>query len=336
VTSVVYSVKGWGTELARGWDRFWFTPADPHTLALIRVLTGSMLFYTHLVWALDLMDFLGPNSWLPRQLARDFHRGGYAWSHLWYVDSPLALWTLHTLALVVLAMFTAGLFTRITSVLAWLIAVSYCHRLTGAFFGLDPVSTMLAMYLMVGPSGAVYSLDRWLAKRKAGGPAESPQSTVTTNIAIRLIQLHMCVIYLFGGISKMRGQLWWDGSAVWYAIANFEYQSWDITWLVDYPWLIALLTHVTVIWETYYCVLVWPKATRPLTLLLAVCVHSGIAMFLGMITFGLVMLFGNLAFISPAIVRSYLDWRPGEQSRAGEEISEPRRDRRPKHLRKLK
>ena len=336
MTSVVHSAKGWGTDLARGWNRFWFATADPHMLALIRILAGSMLFYTHLVWALDLMDFLGPNSWLPRQLARDLHRGSYAWSYLWYVESPAGLWALHSVALIILAMFTAGLFTRITSVLAWLITVSYCHRLTGAFFGLDPINSMLAMYLMVGPSGAVYSVDHWLATRRTGRPSPPAQATVTANIAIRLIQLHMCVIYLFGGISKMRGQLWWDGSAVWYAIANLEYQSWDITWLINYPWLIALLTHITVIWETYYCVLVWPKATRPITLLLAVCVHSGIALCLGMITFGLVMIIGNLAFVSPATVRTCLSWRPGKQSRAGEQVSEPRRDRHTRRGRKLR
>ena len=334
MTGVALSAKSWGAELAGGWNRFWFASAAPHTLALIRIFAGSMLFYTHFVWALGLMDFLGPDSWLPRQLARDLHHGGYAWSYLWYVESPAVLWVLHSAALAVFAMFTVGLFTRVTAVLAWLITISYCHRLTGAFFGLDPINSMLAMYLMVGPSGAVYSLDSWLDARRTRRRSPRGTPTVSANIAIRLIQLHMCVIYLFGGISKMRGQLWWDGSAVWYAIANVEYQSWDLTWLVHYPWVIALLTHATVIWETYYCVLVWPKATRPITLLVAVCVHGGIALFLGMITFGLVMMIGNLAFVAPATVQTCLGWRPGKQSRAGEARAEPRREHRIKRGRK--
>jgi hypothetical protein len=33
------------------WNRFWFTPADPATLSLIRVLAGGMLFYTHFIWS---------------------------------------------------------------------------------------------------------------------------------------------------------------------------------------------------------------------------------------------------------------------------------------------
>ena len=129
-----------------------------------------------------------------------------------------------------------------------------------------------------------------------------------TNIAIRLLQLHMCVIYLFGGIGKMRGDTWWDGSALWFAFASLEYQSLDMTWTVKHRWLLALLTHVTVFWETFYCFLVWPKLTRPICLLMAVAVHLGIAVCLGMKTFGLVMIIGNMAFLYPETVRDVVGW----------------------------
>ena len=75
-----------------------------------------------------------------------------------------------------------------------------------------------------------------------------------------------------------------------------------MTWMVRYPMLIALITHATVFWETFYCVLIWPRWTRPLMLIMAVFVHGGIALFLGMPTFGTAMLIGNLAFISPKTI----------------------------------
>jgi hypothetical protein len=40
---------------------------------------------------------------------------------------------------------------------------------------------------------------------------------------------------------------------------------------------------------------------------MAIFVHGGIALFLGMPTFGLVMLIGNLAFVSPKTVRRFFD-----------------------------
>jgi hypothetical protein len=288
-------------------------------LALIRILAGAMLFYTHAVWSLDLMAFLGPNSWVTSDVSRQLHANmgsATAWSYLWYVESPALLWTLHVAALAVFVLLTVGLFSRVTSVLACLITLAYCHRLNGSWFGLDQVNALLAMYLMLGPCGAVWSLDRWLAVRRGRGGEPAP--SVGANIAIRLIQSHMCVIYLFGGIAKMRGQTWWDGSAAWFSVANLEYQSLDMTWLVHFPWLVALLTHVTVFWETFYCALVWPRATRPVVLVLAVCVHGGIALFLGMITFGLAMLIGNLAFVPPDLVQRVVQWPFRPSGRAGE------------------
>ncbi len=324
MNAIVKPVRDWAFDAIGAWDRFWFAPTQPHTLAMIRILTGVMLFYTHLVWSLDLMAFLGPHSWITSDVVRQVHtlRENYAWSYLWYFESPAVLWTLHIMALVVFAMFTLGLFSRITAVLAYLITVAYCYRLDGALFGLDQINAMLAMYVMLGPCGGAYSIDRLIARWRAGGDLPPPQESVSANVAVRLIQLHMCIIYLFGGLAKMRGGSWWDGSAMWLSIANLEYQSWDMTWMAHYQLLIALLTHVTVFWEAFYCVLVWPRVTRPIVIFLAVCVHSGIALFLGMKTFGLVMLIGNLAFISPQTIRalvtagvSIFRWEPEQVSK---------------------
>jgi len=153
---------------------------------------------------------------------------------------------------------------------------------------------------MLAPCGNVWSLDCWIAGRR--GIASPVRASTSTTVATRLLQLHLCVMYLFGGIDKAKGEFWWDGSAVWYAIANLEYQSLNLTWLVKQPWLIALLTHVTLFWETFYPVLIWPRFTRPIFLAMAIAVHGGIALALGMKTFGLAMIIANLAFVSPELV----------------------------------
>jgi hypothetical protein len=80
-----------------------------------------------------------------------------------------------------------------------------------------------------------------------------------------------------------------------------------LTWLANHPWLVNLLTHATVFWELTYGALVWPRLTRPWVLLMAVFVHLGIVIAYGMPTFGLVMLIGNLAFVSPETVRRFVD-----------------------------
>jgi hypothetical protein len=300
----ITAVGDWAAEVLAGWNRFWFHAVDPATLGLIRILAGAMLFYTHLVWGFDLAAFIGPSGWLPASSVGLLQEGTYSWSYLWWIeDSPLLLWTAHVAALIVFAMLTVGLFTRVVSVLALVAALAYVQRLTGALFGLDQINVMLALYLAVGPSGDAFSLDRWLRRRRAGHP-QPVRHSWAANVSIRLIQIHMCVIYLFAGMAKLTGAAWWDGTALWMAFGNMEYQSMDMTWLVDYPLLINVMTHVTVAWELSYCALVWPRLTRPIVILLAIPLHMGIAICLGMVTFGLAMLIGNLAFVSPALVRA--------------------------------
>jgi hypothetical protein len=304
-------VKDYVGELIRttgsAWNRFWFTPQDPATLGLIRVFAGAMLFYTHLVWSLDLLAFFGPQGWLSPE-ALDAAYGDARelfWTHWSWLDSTAAIWTVHVLSLLVFALLTVGLFSRVVSILAWLLTVSYAHRvMPAALFGLDDINAMLAMYLMVGRCGDAYSLERWFAKRN-----RPVVPTISTNIAIRLMQVHLCVIYLFSGLGKAMGETWWDGSAMWLAVANYEYQSVDLTWLGRWPAVLSLFAHVTVAWELSYAALVWPRLTRPLVVAMAVPLHLGIALFLGMMTFGLAMMIANLAFVSPWVVRATLSGR---------------------------
>ncbi len=313
--AATYTSVGFAKDWVDAWDQFWFAPRTPQTLAVIRIATGLMMLYSHLVIATDLFAFLGDDAWINNQTIAAIHNGDYsppdaARSYLWHFSNPLLLWGHHLFTIAVTACFAVGLLTRITAPLAWWLQLMLVHRLTGTLFGLDQVVTMLAMYLMLAPCGAVFSVDAILRKKLSAGmssnkswswlfPDDGP--SVACNVATRLIQLHLCIIYLFGGLWKARGTAWWDGTAIWFAISNSQYQSIDITWIGRYPRLFSILAHITVFWEVFYCALIWPKLTRPLVLAIAIAVHSGIALFLGMITFGSIMIVANLAFISPAI-----------------------------------
>src|SRR3954452_21310279 len=317
---MIADARNYAAELWEAWSEFWFAPSSPSTLSAIRVLAGLMLLYTHLIWSFGLTDFFGPNAWLPPQLMHEFRlatndpdgpegpeppRERIMWSHFDYVHTPALMWTVHVCALVFFFLLTIGFFSRTMAFLAYLFAVSYANRITpGAYFGLDKINCMLALYLIVGPCGARYSVDRlWRLRR---GNTEVPASS-TANLAIRLIQVHMCIIYLFSGIGKLQGEPWASGDASWLSFAMYEYQSLDMTWMAKYPYLLNFMTHATVFWELTYCALVWPALTRPWVLLMAIFVHGGIVLFLGMPTFGLVMLIGNVAFISPKLVRKIFD-----------------------------
>ena len=292
--------KSYFRELIDNWNRFWFSPRDVRLTGIIRILVGSMVLYTHLVWTIGIDSFLLDTGLIPSEFVRmEADNSGFFWSHLFSIESATTLYIFHAIALVIFAMFAAGLFTRVTSILSFFLIVGYANRLAPAQFGLDQVNAFLTMYLAIAPAGAACSVDAWIRKRRN---REQITESVSANISLRLMQIHMCVVYLFAGLAKFRGDSWVLGDAIWGAFASYEYQTFDMTWTANYTWLIHLLTIGTLVFEIGYCALVWNRMTRPILIATAIAMHIGIGLCMGMITFGLIMIFGNLAFLSDSTV----------------------------------
>jgi hypothetical protein len=298
------SLGRYAASFARVWNDFWYTPEDPSLLGLIRILTGMMLIYTHVIWGLVLNDFFGPTAWISRDLAKLIQEDHYTYSFWWFVP-PGWIWPAYALAMLVLVCFTVGLWTRVSAILALVVVISFANRVSEALLGLDKINIMLTFYLAVGPSGSAVSVDRFLAVRRGRAPATAP-ATVGANFAIRLIQVHMCIIYYFAGASKLMGAAWWKGSATWMLFASQEYQALDMTWLAWHPWLVEMLTHFTVLWELSFCALIWVRQLRPLVLAGAVILHLGIGATVGIWTFSLIMLVGCASFLPAEGVRTLL------------------------------
>jgi predicted DCC family thiol-disulfide oxidoreductase YuxK len=305
----------------RGWDAFFFRPADPTALGLIRVAVGLLLLWDLGVYGLDLRDWLGSDGWADPEAVGFFRRqiSPYAWS-FWSLVPDALLRPVWVVCMAVLALFTAGFWSRATAVLAWVIVVSTVRRVPVSLFGFDQIVSTWALYLAVtGASGQAVSVDRFLARyrlarseasrRRHDGrwavPPGAPAPTVSANLALRLIQLHLALIYGTAGLAKLQGQAWWGGTAIWGMLASGEFRGADLTWLAAFPWLLNLLTHGTIFLEIGYPVLVWVRPLRPLLLAAVVALHAGIGLSApGLWEFSLAMLAGNLAFVSGPWLRS--------------------------------
>ncbi len=74
--------------------------------------------------------------------------------------------------------------------------------------------------------------------------------------------------------------------------------------MARWPWLINLLTHVSLAMELLYPIFVWIRITRPLVLAGMAALHLGIAaMSPGLAEFSLAMLAANLAFVPGSWLR---------------------------------
>ena len=304
------SEQGWFADWGSAWDRFWFTPADPLPLAIVRIIAGTLLAWSCAVWLMDVDAFFGPHGWLRDGDVERMNDQPWQWSWFFALSSPTAVRALVLVTLVAAACLALGLATPVAAWVALVGFLAAVNRTPLTVFGFDDALGMLLIPLAIGPAGAVLSLDRRLGIATSGdGPS------VSANIALRLLQVHLCVVYFFSGIAKLFGASWWEGTALWGAAANSRYRTLDITWLARHPLLVNLLTLGTVFWEVSYPALVWPRLTRRLAIAMGIFVHLGIGAAMGMGEFGLAMIAANLAFV-PAATWRLLLWglhadRPG-------------------------
>lgn len=312
MNSVINVAWQWMKDAERGWRQFWFAAVDPFPLAILRILNGLMLVYTHFTWGLKFNAFFGPNGWHSTELMNLWQRALPAPS-FWWLIPPEHAWTAHLVCLGVLVAYTVGFLTPLTSVLSAAITISYAYRAELANFGLDQINAMLVTGIMVGPAGAALSVDRLLFGKRVD-PANPTGASSRANLSMRLIQAHLSIMYLFAGMAKLQGPAWWDGRAVWMAVSNLEYQSGDATWLATMPWLMSLLTHVTIFWELTFLFGSQHRWWRPLYLAIGAGMHLGIGGFLGMWTFGLAMITAYVAFIPGATLRAWLGFAPAHDA----------------------
>lgn len=306
--SLIAGIKAAVGETIADWDRFWFTPQDASTLGVIRILSGCLLIYTHLVWSLEFDAFFSNYGWQDQNLVHAIAPGTASCSFWWIVPEPWRF-PVHCLSLMILACYTVGLGLRLTSALALIITVSYAHRVPQATFGLDQINTLLTAYLALAyvclsPWDAACSLDHRLARRFARRKSVDmiPRPRAVVCVATRLIQVHLCILYLSSGLSKLKGETWWEGTAIWLAVVNLEYQTGDLTWLASMPGIVNLATVGTVAFEMLFPILIWSPRFRPVLIVAGLLLHFAIGRFLGMWTFGMAMQICYLSFLPPRLL----------------------------------
>src|SRR5262249_51494988 len=133
-------------------------------------------------------------------------------------------------SIVVLVLFTAGVWTRLTAVLAWVIVVSFSANPAAAAEA-DALMWMLAFYLMIGyvlldqrgKEQSVFSRIlgpalAWPLRTFVEDNSEERPPSLGANIAIRLLQVHLAVAVVASGLHKLQFGDWWQGLALWYPL----------------------------------------------------------------------------------------------------------------------
>ena len=181
-----------------------------------------------------------------------------------------------------------GVFCRPAAAVAWFLYV--CSVTSGQLFsyGVDNFTTIGLFYLMIAPLRDSYW---WPWKLRPGSPVDPHR----LGFHRRVLQLHLCLIYFFGGITKCLGSEWWNGISVWRALTRPPFNFISPELLIHFAPLLPLLGALVCVLETGYPIFIWPGRTRAIWLAGILAMHLAIGLAMGLYLFALIMIVLNLA-----------------------------------------
>jgi hypothetical protein len=188
-----------------------------------------------------------------------------------------------------------GLCCRLSAIVAWFLYL--CSVKSGLLFayGVDNFTTIGLFYLAIAPLPDAWSLDWKLGKKRAVAPER-------LGFHRRILQLHLCVIYFFAGLSKSLGVDWWTGNSVWRALTRPPFDLIPAGLLVRFEHLFPAIGILICLLETGYPIFIWIRRTRSIWLAAILGMHLSIGLAMGLYLFALIMMVLNLAAFGPDLL----------------------------------
>lgn len=239
------------------WNRFWFAPADPRPLAILRMLTAGLALVLLASYSADLDAWFGRGGMIPADPAAAW-RAPFSWSLFDPAGSSGSMRLLFNGTALVVVSLGLGLATPVVSLAAPILWASLLHRGPMLAGPADDCVAVLLWCLAIAPSGAAWSLDRRLR-----GRVEPPRPSIRGRIAGGLIRVHATAISLAALLAQLKGDVWWDGTAAWWLAARAESRGVDLTGLfARSEYVCNLVTHGITLFEAVFAVGLWFAATQ--------------------------------------------------------------------------
>jgi hypothetical protein len=170
-----------------------------------------------------------------------------------------------------------GFHTRLAAFFAWGLHLSLVTSGFASFYGVDQIANTFLFYLLLFPSGRAWTFDG------------RPEETIPVG-CLRVMQIHLSVIYLAAGVEKALGRQWWNGEAIWQTVSQPAFRTFDLSWLARYAWIPTLAGWATLVVEIGYVFFIWPRRTRKLWGIATIGLHLGLGLFMGLVFFSSVMI----------------------------------------------
>lgn len=214
---------------------------DLRSLAALRVALGLLLLVDLANRATDLFAHYTDAGLMPCDAARHYFGDSWRWSLHWLSGSAAWQIVLFSLAAILAACLTLGFFTRLSTLLSWILLVSLHNRNPLVINGGDTLLSMLLLWSVFLPLGAVFSLD---ARRR--GPCETKVSHLSVGSVALILQI--CLVYWMTGLFKWN-ERWLSGEAMGQIMAFDSYARPLATTMLGHPDLLRWISWFTLALE---------------------------------------------------------------------------------------
>ncbi len=191
-----------------------------------------------------------------------------------------------------LVLLALGVFTRVSSLLAFFFFLVFSLSLYPFLYGVDLYQSVFLLFLTIFPSGYALSL----TSKKSDDKILNQQK-----IAVRGIQIYLALTYFSAGFGKFNMDSWFNGEFLYLSLSDPTYQLLSFTYNVHYGFYVFSGILVVFI-EMFYCMLVLIPYVRTVLIITIVGMHLFIALFMGLIPFGVLLMMVNLVVWYPVIL----------------------------------
>lgn len=264
------------------------------TLGFFRIVISAFALLQLFVLLPDWRWLYGPKGLIPWEISEALNTNGTPsvlflsnlLEHI-HITPDTTLYIVTILYFIALTGLLVGFKTRLMGIAAWLLHTMLNTTAHFTAYGVETFLHIALFYCAVLPVGCYFSVD---ARKK---PLTIPHYLIT--LSVRIIQLHLCIMYLSCGIEKSMGVQWWNGEAIWMALQQDQFHRVNTGWMAQIPIVPKLLCWSTLLVETLYPIAIFYKKTKKIWLISIISMHAFIAIFLGLQLFGALMILLNIS-----------------------------------------
>ena len=274
----------------------------PHTIRLFR----RVIYGWYLLSVITLLpaagEFWGPHSLIANTPDRPI-------ALLQLLDLPSVrpfylLFVFGEIALLLLGMTCR--WPRITALLIYIVSMNLNNRAWVILDGGDNLMQIMLIYLIF--------MDPSLPGRPATAGVLTYLNNAITNAVFFIARLQVIAVYVVAGLAKVDGELWQNGTAIYYTLNVDDFTLPFVrSFVSENPFFAVMATYVTLFYQLSFPWLIWHRRVRPWLMLLGTTLHLQIAFVMGLFTFGFAVMASYVVFFTDeraaAILARVAGWK---------------------------